>query len=90
MSKKNTKKQVTVSIGAKEYAALEKVAKAMNAAGWCGDDNTVESVVGEFALCLDLASVKEAVVNGICTETDDADLDAERRDGLKKALARVR
>lgn len=87
--KRNTKEQVKVAVGAREYAALAEIAEAMNRVGWCGDDNTAESVLAEFALCLDLTSVKEAIVNGICTETEDADLDFERREGLKLALAGI-
>lgn len=87
--KKNTKKQVKVAVGAREYAALAEIAEAMNRVGWCGDDNTPESVIEEFALCLDLTSFKEAIVNGICTETEDADLDFERREGLELALAGI-
>lgn len=89
MSKKNGKK-VTVEIGAREYASLAEIAKAMNGVGWCGDDNTVGSILAEFVLCADLTSVKEAIVNGVCTETENADLDFERREGLKAALAEIR
>lgn len=87
MSKKNTQKQVTVTISADEYAALEKIAKAMNSVKWCGDDNTVASVIEGFALTLDADNGMENIINGIDTLTDDQKVAEKRLDALNDAIA---
>lgn len=87
MQDKEENKKVEITISADEYSALEKIAKAMNSVKWCGDDNTVASIIEGFALTLDEDNVMENIINSIDTQTDDQKVAAKRLDALNDAIA---
>ena len=46
--RKTTPKRITLTIDGERYAALERVAEALNGIPWCCSDNTAESVFREW------------------------------------------
>lgn len=87
MNQKQEEKQVTVTISATEYDALAKIAEAMNGVGWCGNDNTVASIIEGFALTTDTDNVIENIINGLDPMTTDAQEVNQRLAALYDAIA---